>query len=761
MKSLSIFWRFALATVALLLVIVSVIVLVANGRMEETLAETERQQLNHYHEMLMGRLSAEGNRAHSLALLVASIPKVQQAFAAGDREVLAEMFAPGFKELQAELAVRQFQFHTPPATSFLRVHKLKKYGDDLSSFRKTVVETNNTKAPVSGLEVGVAGLGIRGIVPVFNEGSHIGSVEFGMSFGQAFFDEFKKQYGVDVALHLDRNGTFETFGTTLKAKTLLSKQQMQAAMGGEMAYLQGETEAMPVAIFAESIADYSGNPIGVVEIVADRSYFSGAISSMRRIMLGLGVLGLLIGIVSSALIARGITAPIKRVACSFEDIADGDGNLDVRLAVEGSDETARLGRAFNQFIARIHDTVEQVAFAATRLAPAVERFSSGTEKTHHGMLQQQRETEQIAAAVNEMSATVHEVASNTSMAADAANQADQDTSKGKQVVGRAIQTINIVAEEMERIAEVIARVNDDSQRIGSVLDVIVGIAEQTNLLALNAAIEAARAGEQGRGFAVVADEVRTLAQRTQRSTEEIRSMIEGLQGSAKEAVGVIDEGRKSTMVSVEHAGQAGEALDDILRAVDTINAMNTQIATASEEQSAVADEINRNISRISDVTMQTTSDSAELSQESETLVKLSEELLGVVGRFNLGKKQLLIDLERAKAAHLAWKVKLRGFLDGRAELSQAQAVSDHDCAFGKWYFGPGLESFGQIREMVEVRTPHAEMHALIRRIIELKGQGKIEAAEQEYSKVGPLSEQIVGLIDSIKQHVSEALKAAG
>ncbi len=754
MKNLSISWRFGLATLALVVTIVAVIVLVANIRMEETLRETEQRQLNDYQEMLMGRLSAEGSRAHSMALLVASIPKVQQAFAAGDRETLAQMFGPGFKELKQELAVRQFQFHTPPATSFLRVHKLQKFGDDLSSFRKTVVATNNTKAPVSGLEVGVAGLGIRGIVPVFNEGKHIGSVEFGMSFGQAFFDEFKKQYGVDVALHLDRDSKFDTFGTTLKEKTLLSKAQMEKAIRGEVEFLQGVAGGVPVAIMAQSIADYSGNPIGVVEIVADRSYFSGAISSMRTIMLGLGLLGTLIGIVMTVLLARSIVAPIRRVTLSFEDIAEGDGNLDVQLPDEGSDETARLGRAFNRFIERIRDTVEQVAIAATRLAPAVENFSAGAEKTHHGMLQQQRETEQIAAAVNEMSATVHEVASNTSLAAEAANQADQDTAKGKQVVGRTVQAINDVASEMERIAEVIARVNDDSQRIGSVLDVIVGIAEQTNLLALNAAIEAARAGEQGRGFAVVADEVRTLAQRTQSSTEEIRAMIEGLQGSAHEAVGVIEEGRQSTVVSVEQASNAGQALDAILQAVDTINAMNTQIATASEEQSAVADEINHNISRINEVTVQTTAESAVLSQESETLVQLSEDLLGVVGRFNLGHKQLLIDLERAKVAHLSWKVKLRGFLDGRAELTRQQAVSDHECAFGKWYFSEGLESFGHLPEMEQVRQPHAEIHALIQRIVELKHNGQIEEAEKEYLKVEPLSDKIVGLIDSIKTRVS-------
>jgi methyl-accepting chemotaxis protein len=753
MNKLSIFWRFAIATVALLVMIVALIVLVANIRMEETLREAERHQLDNFHEMLMGRLSAEKYRAHSMATLVASIPRVQQAFAVGDREALVQMFGPGFNKLKQEFAVRQFQFHTPPAISFLRVHKLKKFGDDLSSFRKTVVATNDNKAAVSGLEVGVAGLGIRGIVPVSHEGKHIGSVEFGMSFGQAFFDDFKKQYGVDVALHLQRKNAFETFGTTLKAKTLLNATQMDNVMRGEVEYLQSESDGKSVAILAEAISDYSGKPIGVVEIVVDRSYFSGALTSLQGILLGLGLLGIFIGVVSSAFIARSITAPLKRVAVSFEEIAEGDGNLDVHLPEEGRDEAARLSRAFNRFIERIRDTVEQTSLAAVRLAPAVEHFSASAEKTHQGMQQQQRDIEQIATAVNEMSATVHEVASNTSRAADATSQADEDTSKGKQVVTNAINAISDVATEMEHITEVIGRVNDDSLRIGGVLDVIVGIAEQTNLLALNAAIEAARAGEQGRGFAVVADEVRSLAQRTQSSTGEIRGMIEGLQSGTEQAVSVIEKGKQSAVLSVEQAGQAGEALDAILKAVDTINSMNTQIATASEEQSVVADDINRNISRINEVTIHSTENSSELASESEMLMKLSEDLLAVVGRFNLGEKQLPIDLERAKAAHLAWKVKLRGYLDGRTALTSEQAVSDHECAFGKWYFGQGLERFGHISEMAQVREPHAEIHRLISDVIKLKERGKVEEAEEIYLKVEPLSEQVVNLIDSIKQQL--------
>jgi methyl-accepting chemotaxis protein len=237
--------------------------------------------------------------------------------------------------------------------------------------------------------------------------------------------------------------------------------------------------------------------------------------------------------------------------------------------------------------------------------------------------------------MNEMSATVQEVARNAVEAAEAAKEADNTFHQGKQVIDRVIEAIGELANEVEKAANVIQQLEAESMNIGSVLDVIKSIAEQTNLLALNAAIEAARAGEQGRGFAVVADEVRTLAGRTQQSTQEIEEMISKLQSGANNAVKVMETGKDMTKVGVDQAAAAGEALLTINTAVERITGMNTQIASAAEEQSSVAEEINRSIVSINEVAEQSAAGAQQTAQASNDLARLADQLKALVGRFKV------------------------------------------------------------------------------------------------------------------------------
>lgn len=638
LKKLKITTRIQLGFAIVLILGMAVVIPVVNMKISDLVEQAETKEVKNLYKSALAEIEAEGRLATAMSYIISSVPEMTKAMAEGRRDDLASSTVPLFKELKKNYSVRQFQFHLPPATSFLRAHKPKKFGDDLSSFRKTILATNATKKPVKGLEKGVAGLGIRGISPIYYEGQHIGSVEFGMSFGQPFFDKFKTEYGADIALHLERDGTFKPFGSTLKDSNnkniaILNDEQLSRSMKGEEVLTRISYAETPFTVYGKSITDFSGNPIGVLEITLDRTSYVNAISQAKYTTLFIALAVIIAGLFVAYKIACTIAAPIKSAVDAMNEIASGDGDLTKRLDEDGKDEVALLGQAFNRFAEKVRVMVEQVSGSTSQLAAAAEEMSMITGDTNTGVQKQQAETEMVATAMNEMTSTVQEVARHATEASEAAQSADTETQEGKMVVQKAVDTINSLATEIEAATSVISKLESDSENIGSVLDVIRGIAEQTNLLALNAAIEAARAGEQGRGFAVVADEVRTLASRTQESTQEIQTMIESLQNGSRNAVKAMGKSQEQSQQSVEQALKAQSSLDAITEAVATISTMNIQIASAAKEQSSVSEEINKNVVNISQVVEQTAEGAQQTLTASHELANLASELQGLVGQF--------------------------------------------------------------------------------------------------------------------------------
>ena len=335
----------------------------------------------------------------------------------------------------------------------------------------------------------------------------------------------------------------------------------------------------------------------------------------------------------SVAITRSIVNPLVETTAALDDIATGEGDLTRRLDEGGKDEIAKLSSAFNRFTGKIQQIIIKVSQISSQLATAADELSTTTTQTHENISQQQHETQQVATAVTEMAATVKEIAENADKAAVAAKDADTQALMGKQGVVDVTGAINGLAEEMNAASEVINRLAKESENIGSVSDVIRGIAEQTSLLALNAAIEAARAGEQGRGFAVVADEVRSLASRTQQATTEIRDMIERLQSGTRNAVEVIHSSGETTVTTVEKAQTAAESLDQIVSSVGLISDRNTQIASASEEQSAVAHEIDRSVVQISQLAEHSSLASEQIAKATAELSHLGESLQEMISHF--------------------------------------------------------------------------------------------------------------------------------
>jgi len=336
-------------------------------------------------------------------------------------------------------------------------------------------------------------------------------------------------------------------------------------------------------------------------------------------------------IMFNALVIR----PTRETTERIRDLAAGGGDLTIRLPVKQDDELGELGMAVNDFITQLHSMITNIVTEVEQLAAQSTQLRSSGNALSMVADTQRLESSQVATSVTEMSASVHEVARNSNSAADATQEATEQASYGRTLVNETAQTIRELAKEVEDASMVIQQLAKDSHDIGSVLDVIKGIAEQTNLLALNAAIEAARAGEQGRGFAVVADEVRTLASRTQQSTQEIHKMIERIQTSANNAVTAMDKGCNQAQRTVEKATEADNALQEIRRTIESINAMNAQIATAAVQQSAVAEEININIESINSSSEKTATGSTHVAAASEQLSESSVRLQNLVTQFKV------------------------------------------------------------------------------------------------------------------------------
>jgi methyl-accepting chemotaxis protein len=354
------------------------------------------------------------------------------------------------------------------------------------------------------------------------------------------------------------------------------------------------------------------------------------------IALPIGIILLVTGIAAWGL-SRFLTQPMARfievATKDAKDLITGKGDLSKRYDESRTDELGVLGKAINIWIESSQLLIAKLSDTQQRTANVVTEVDSLSEQTSLGLTRQQAETEQVATAMNEMTATVQEVARNASSAAEAARHADQDAKNGNDVVMQTIHALDGLSREVEHASEVMSKLEKDSVSIGSVLAVIREIADQTNLLALNAAIEAARAGEQGRGFAVVADEVRTLASRTQHSTQEIESIIEQLQSRSKEAVQVMNQSRSNVKTCVDQAAQAGTSLDTITNRVALIDQMNQQIATAAAEQGSVAEEINRNVDSISHITNESAEAAKQTHLASAKLASMSEELHKYVSLF--------------------------------------------------------------------------------------------------------------------------------
>jgi methyl-accepting chemotaxis protein len=375
------------------------------------------------------------------------------------------------------------------------------------------------------------------------------------------------------------------------------------------------------------LEDSAANAVGTKAIAHGE-----ALAWQQGLIIAIGLLVCVVLVVGFPLL---VTRPLHSLLHRIEQIADGDGDLRVRLDVLSRDELGKLSHAFNRFLDKLQPLIREVGRVTGEVADSAKSLAGMAAANDRLISSEHAAVDQVSTAATEMSVAVHEVARNAQNAADAARHAEVQSREGAQVVGVTINSIRQLAQEVESASDTIQTLEQETANIGAVLAVIKGIAEQTNLLALNAAIEAARAGEQGRGFAVVADEVRALAARTQESTKDIQQMIERLQTGVQNAVRATHSGSARARQSVEQAAGVDQALSVTGDSVQRINDMAAQIATACEQQSSVTEEIARNISDIRDLSNEAAQTSEQSTRASQHLSELSNGLAQLVGRFRV------------------------------------------------------------------------------------------------------------------------------
>jgi len=421
----------------------------------------------------------------------------------------------------------------------------------------------------------------------------------------------------------------------------------QEVLESGQAYMAVDSEAQVLRAIlpAKNRVDYLGKNCTLCHAVAPEDAVLGAVTmnisledidrEANTFAVSLFILAVLISLILLAIvylfIRVFITSPLKQMTQGMEAVASGGQNsLNSTLEVKGSDEIGQASAAFNKVVVRFGNLVGAIRGSVEKMQTSVQRLGGVADTTAQAASNQQSQTDQVATAMNEMTATVQEVSQSASNAANSAQEAKDRAASGKEVVLQTIEMINTLASDIQQADDVIQQVEGSTESIGVVLQVIRDVAEQTNLLALNAAIEAARAGEAGRGFAVVADEVRNLAQRTEESTRHIEEQVAKLQEHARQAVSVMQKSREQAEQGVQQAAKGGEALDSITQGVESISDMTSQIASAAEEQSAVANEIDHNIIEISHMAEDTATqaqDSVEVAQQLRQIAQDLEQLV--------------------------------------------------------------------------------------------------------------------------------------
>jgi PAS domain S-box-containing protein len=623
LRSISVTRKLMLTMALLLLATASIMLFIGLNITQRIVQEQESRQLNDYLLTINEKLESEQRLAAAMAALVAEMPVAQQALADDNRDELIRLFRQAFVRLKTEFGVTQFQFHTPPAISYVRIHKPDKFGDDLYQKRPTIVLTNQSVKPVRGVDVGVFGLGIRGLTPVFHEGKHLGSVEFGMSFGQPFFDQLKAQYGIDVSLDLFQGEELEAFASTLPQPIAIDPQDRVAVQGGAKTLHYMDYLDKHVALIRAPAKDFAGEVIGVLQVVVDRTNTMQQLASIRNnLLLGAAVI-LVIGLVAAYLLARGITRPLNRLVDIIHELINGNYNNDIRVA--NDDEVGEVLYSAQIMQARLYynlQSVEEALQENLRIRTALDNVTSNVmlANTDREIMYLNKSVARLFESVeDDIRADLPDFDAGKLLGANIdvfhKNPAHQarlldnlsSTHQSELLIGG--RTMRIVANPV---------IDDKGNRLGTAVEWADRTQEVVVEKEIDDLVEAASAGDLDRRLTVEGKEgfFLQLSTRFNSLLDELTSVFEDIGRVMRYMAG----GDLSQSITRDYEGTFGVVKDDINQTIANVEKTVSRLLSISDQVSTAAEEISTGNHNLSARTEQ---QAASLEQTASSMEELT------------------------------------------------------------------------------------------------------------------------------------------